>query len=176
MIAIAALQANQAEFEFQVGPHAAVQPGAVTLRDFDFTQPALDLTTATTADGAESSLEIYDYPARYEDTSMGKGLAKLRLEELRARSELVNGASNCRRLVTGHTLVKKNGDVGIKGAKIEVTASGDVIIKSSKISENQFPEPSHTGYRVYPSRPTTRPTRWAKERSRARSLERPCRH
>jgi type VI secretion system secreted protein VgrG len=80
-----------------------VQPGAVTLRDFDFTRPALDLTTGSTASEGESALEIYDYPARYEDAGVGKGLAKVRLEELRARSELVTGASNCRRLVPGHT-------------------------------------------------------------------------
>ncbi|MCY1080848.1 type VI secretion system Vgr family protein [Archangium lansingense] len=80
-----------------------VQPGAVTLRDFDFMRPSLDLTTATEADGGEPALEIYDYPARYGDSHVGKAFAKVRMEELRARTELVTGASNCRRLVPGHT-------------------------------------------------------------------------
>ncbi|MFL5356668.1 type VI secretion system Vgr family protein [Archangium sp.] len=80
-----------------------VQPGAVTLRDFDFTRPSLDLTTAHNASEGEAALEIYDYPARYEDTGVGKGLAKVRMEELRARAEQVSGASNCRRLLAGHT-------------------------------------------------------------------------
>jgi type VI secretion system secreted protein VgrG len=80
-----------------------IQPGAVVLRDFDFVRPALDLTASSTADEAEHALEIYDYPARYGEPGIGKTLAKVRLEELRARVEMVTGASNCRRLLVGHT-------------------------------------------------------------------------
>jgi type VI secretion system secreted protein VgrG len=87
----------------ELAARVEVQPGAVTLRDFNFVRPAMDLTTASTAEKAEHALEIYDYPARYEDAGKGKALAKVRLEELRARTEMMTGASNCRRLVSGHT-------------------------------------------------------------------------
>ncbi|WP_224361975.1 type VI secretion system Vgr family protein [Hyalangium versicolor] len=80
-----------------------IQPGAVTLRDFNFVRPALDLTAASTADDGEHVLEIYDYPARYEEPGVGKALAKVRLEELRSRVEMATGASNCRRVLVGHT-------------------------------------------------------------------------
>ena len=33
-------------------------------------------------------------------------------------------------------IMKKNGDITIKGGKINVKGSGDVIIKGSKIKEN----------------------------------------
>ncbi|OJH34178.1 type VI secretion system Vgr family protein [Cystobacter ferrugineus] len=80
-----------------------VQPGAVVLRDFNFTRPSFDLTSTTTAEEGEPALEIYDYPGRYEEPGEGKTLAQVRLEELRARVEQMNGSGNCRRLCAGHT-------------------------------------------------------------------------
>ncbi|WP_239576532.1 type VI secretion system Vgr family protein [Archangium primigenium] len=79
-----------------------VQPGAVVLRDFNFVRPGQLLTANTTDDAGEAALEIYDYPARYEEPGAGKALAKVRLEELRAQVEQLEGASNCRRLSPGH--------------------------------------------------------------------------
>ena len=80
-----------------------VQPGAVVLRDFNFVKPGLDLTADFKAEGSEHALEIYDYPARYGEPGAGKALAKIRLEELRARVKVMTGSSNCRRLLTGYT-------------------------------------------------------------------------
>ncbi len=80
-----------------------VHPGAVALRDFNFVRPTLDLTATSQAEGGEPALEIYDYPARYEDAGTGKALAKVRLEELRVRTEMATGTSNSRRLVVGST-------------------------------------------------------------------------
>ncbi|WP_224368419.1 type VI secretion system Vgr family protein [Hyalangium versicolor] len=80
-----------------------VYPGAVVLRDYNFVQPRMDLTSSSTADEGEQALEIYDYPARYEDPGTGRTLAKIRLEELRANVEQMTGASNCRRLLSGTT-------------------------------------------------------------------------
>jgi type VI secretion system secreted protein VgrG len=89
-----------------------IQPGAVVLRDYHFVKPALDLTATSTADKGEHALEIYDYPARYEAPGVGKSLAKVRLEELRSRVEVATGASNCRRLVVGHTFELAEHPVG----------------------------------------------------------------
>jgi type VI secretion system secreted protein VgrG len=79
-----------------------VQPGAVALRDFNYLRPAVDLTTTSKAEAGEETLEIYDYPARYGEAGIGKALAKVRLEELRVRSEMGTGVSNSRRLATGY--------------------------------------------------------------------------
>ncbi|HSP77252.1 MAG TPA: type VI secretion system tip protein TssI/VgrG, partial [Myxococcaceae bacterium] len=89
-----------------------VQPGAVSLRDFNFVQPEQDLTTGSTSDEGETALEIYDYPARYEEPGTGKALAKVRLVELRAQVEQLEGASNCRRLCVGHTFELDEHPVG----------------------------------------------------------------
>lgn len=78
-----------------------VQPGAVMLRDFRFHQPGLDLDAKLTADGADPALEIYDYPGEYPSPSIGKALAKVRLEEHRANARLAEGETSCRRFGAG---------------------------------------------------------------------------
>lgn len=79
-----------------------VQPGAVVLRDFNFTRPTFDLTTTLQDEEGEPALEVYDYPGLYAEPGEGKTLAQVRLEELRAKVEQMTGRSNCRRLSVGH--------------------------------------------------------------------------
>ncbi len=74
--------------------------GALTLRDFNYLTPATDLTAKATAD-ADASLEVYEYPAGYAWHQDGQRLARIRLEEARARAELCTGAGLTRRLVPG---------------------------------------------------------------------------
>ena len=78
----------------------SVRSGAVVLRDFNFKQPQLDLEVSQSA-SRDASLEIYDYPGRYEDQGRGKGLAKVRLESLQATLKKGRGLSSCRRLIPG---------------------------------------------------------------------------
>ncbi|WP_434391093.1 type VI secretion system Vgr family protein [Melittangium boletus] len=89
-----------------------VQPGAVSLRDFNFVQPGQDLTATVQDDTGEPGLELYDYPARYEAPAAGKALARVRLQELRAQVEQQEGASNCRRLCPGHSFELDEHPVG----------------------------------------------------------------
>ena len=79
---------------------AEVRSNAVMLRDFNFLQPALDLSSKASANESPP-LEIYDYPGGYGDASLGKIRSKVRLEEQRARSQTVAGSSVCRRLSAG---------------------------------------------------------------------------
>jgi type VI secretion system secreted protein VgrG len=78
-----------------------IRPGAVTLRDFNYLRPAVDLTAGAKAD-VDQELEWYDYPAGHQEGAEGKALAKTRLEQHRADSEAMTGASRCRRLASGH--------------------------------------------------------------------------
>jgi type VI secretion system secreted protein VgrG len=80
-----------------------VLPGKVTLRDFDWKRPAVDLTKAKDAGDKDTDLEVYEYPAGYADPSQGAARAAIRLEEVRARVERLRGATNCRRLEPGRT-------------------------------------------------------------------------
>jgi type VI secretion system secreted protein VgrG len=77
--------------------------GKVTLRDYDFKRPQLDLTsTAAASEGAD--LEVYDYPGLYVEPKDGKRLAQVRLEALQAERLTLELESDCPRLVAGRWL------------------------------------------------------------------------
>jgi type VI secretion system secreted protein VgrG len=78
-----------------------LRPGKVTLRDYDYLKPAEDLTASASASGADEGLEVYEYPALYSEKKQGDRLSKLRLEEVRARAEVLAAETSCRRLLPG---------------------------------------------------------------------------
>ncbi|WNG47970.1 type VI secretion system tip protein VgrG [Archangium minus] len=82
-----------------------VQPGQVSLRDFNFKKPDLLMHVQQKAE-VDADLEVYDYPGEYLDPSRGssaKGatLAKLRLEAWQASRKVGYGESDCERLCPG---------------------------------------------------------------------------
>jgi type VI secretion system secreted protein VgrG len=146
-----------------------VQPGAVALRDFNFVRPSMDLTATSSAEAGEPRLEIYDYPARYEETGTGKALARVRMEELRVRTEMATGVSNCRRLLAGHTFELDESPVAAHnrgylvlslrhvGRQPEVLTVGQAASDSQEAYRNEFLcIPAQVPYR--PRRTTPRPT------------------
>ncbi|RLB81913.1 MAG: type VI secretion system tip protein VgrG [Deltaproteobacteria bacterium] len=79
-----------------------IRSGKVTLRDFNFEKPSLDLTSQEQAQ-SDKKLEIYDYPGGYKEGKEGKRLAKLRLERSQATRDSGFGQSYCPRFVPGMT-------------------------------------------------------------------------
>ncbi len=77
---------------------STVHLGKVTLRDYDFTRPSLNLESSVEAEDPE---EIYDYPGRYVDLGEGERYAQLLLEEGTCGSQVIRGASNCRAFQSG---------------------------------------------------------------------------
>jgi type VI secretion system secreted protein VgrG len=80
-----------------------VQPVSYRLKDFDFKRPSDPLL-----DGHEVQREhgmarfaMYDYPGEYFESGQAKHYAQLRLEEMQARHELVQGATQARGLSAG---------------------------------------------------------------------------
>ncbi len=158
-----------AESIHEFAARTELQPGAVALRDFNFLRPAMDLTATSNAEDGEGSLEIYDYPARYEETGTGNKLARIRLEELRVGAEMGKGASNCRRLLTGAlfdldeypvaTLNRSYFVLSVRhvGRQQEVLTFGQDAAGGQEAYRNEFLcIPSHVPYR--PRRMTPRPT------------------
>lgn len=76
--------------------------GASVLRDFNFKKPAQDLDGSSRAD-ADQLLELYDYPGIYEESGVGRALARVRLQELRVARKSAAGESVCRHLIPGYT-------------------------------------------------------------------------
>jgi type VI secretion system secreted protein VgrG len=89
------------EYVYQYRYTEEVRPGAVVLRDFDFTKPSLTLQAEVQAD-KDTALECYDYPGVYVDPGRGAALAHLRLEAFQAPRKVGGGSSVCRRFVPGY--------------------------------------------------------------------------
>ena len=78
-----------------------VQPGKVTLSDFNFKKPSLSLLTSDEA-ALDTDLEVYDYPGEYDLPGDGGVLAKVRLEEWQARRAVADGEGGCIRMTPGY--------------------------------------------------------------------------
>lgn len=87
-----------AEFRYR----QRIRPGKVTLCDYNFKKPDLDIS-GDASGSAHQSLEVYDYPGEYREPPEGKNLAKLRLQHHQAERKIAWGRSGCTRLTSGHT-------------------------------------------------------------------------
>jgi type VI secretion system secreted protein VgrG len=79
-----------------------IRTGKITIRDFDFKRPSLDLTAEKKGDYFDD-LERYDYPGEYYDSKRGKSLAEIRFQESMMLKDRMEGRSICPRLVPGFT-------------------------------------------------------------------------
>ncbi|MBX3436561.1 MAG: type VI secretion system tip protein VgrG [Planctomycetaceae bacterium] len=83
----------------------AARTGTVTMRDYDFTKPRVDLTKdSAAAKPVFSALEWYSYPGRYTDASAGATLAAVRLDAMRSAVETVRASGTARGLQPGATV------------------------------------------------------------------------
>ncbi|MEZ6137680.1 MAG: type VI secretion system tip protein TssI/VgrG [Pirellulaceae bacterium] len=74
------------------------QSGAVELNDYNFKTPNNSLSTyeRTLLEFHNGpNFERFEYPAGYPEKAVGRSLARLRMEEIEAKQDLVNGASIC---------------------------------------------------------------------------------
>jgi len=86
-----------------------ILPGKVTLRDFNFERPSLDLTAQEQSDSFQQ-LEVYDYPGEYAAPENGRRLAQIRLQEAVTYKDLAEGASNSHRFTSGYSFTLTDHD------------------------------------------------------------------
>ena len=91
------------ECVFSWHPEERVQPGRVSLRDYNFKQPGADMTgeAAIRRQHGGSGMEIYDYPGLYPQLGAGQGYAKTRIEERQTEQATVRAESNLRGVAVG---------------------------------------------------------------------------
>lgn len=82
-----------------------IQPGQVTLRDFNFKKPTLPMDGKFKAE-KDPDLEVYDYPGEYQIPGRGSAaksdtLAQIRLEEWQTVRTAGYGESDCERFTPG---------------------------------------------------------------------------
>jgi type VI secretion system secreted protein VgrG len=103
-----------------------LRPGKVHLKDYDFEKPALDVSgkTQDTTNG-QDALEVYDYPGQYVAPGVGKGVAKVRLEEAVQAARTMEGEGVCPRLTPGYRFeVEDDGTHTGEYVVVEVVHSG----------------------------------------------------
>jgi type VI secretion system secreted protein VgrG len=74
--------------------------GKVTLKDYNFKKPALNLKGEKTGD-KNTELEVYDYPGKFDEPGRGNNLAKVRLEEYQTVKKEGSGATTCTHFAAG---------------------------------------------------------------------------
>ncbi|HEX8789719.1 MAG TPA: type VI secretion system tip protein TssI/VgrG [Polyangiaceae bacterium] len=80
-----------------------LEPGVVSLSDFDFTRPKASLLVKKQSSNplAKSTYSIFDYPGRYTTTADGEALANIRVEELYALQEVAQADGTVRGVRAG---------------------------------------------------------------------------
>lgn len=112
-----------------------IQPGQVTLSDFNFETPSTALLSASTVASrqhGEAKHEVYDYPGLYTAKAAGDTRAKIRLEEFEGRFGRFVGQGNSPGLVVGtrftlakHPRTDQNVEYIVLSTQIEMRQSAD---------------------------------------------------
>ncbi|MBU2706467.1 type VI secretion system tip protein VgrG [Zooshikella marina] len=92
---------NDADSVHKLRKQAQTQFGKVSMRDYNFKKPSLNLEVSQNVDG-DDYFEQYQYPGNYQLPEEGDEYAKLRMEAKQTNKVMLKGASNSRRLLPGH--------------------------------------------------------------------------
>lgn len=85
---------------------ARMRPRKVSLLDYNWKQPTLDMAVAEPARPAGADLVYHEYPGRYTETpAMGKPLAAATLDRLEVEASYAVGESTCGALAAGSIFV-----------------------------------------------------------------------
>ena len=82
---------------------AQIQPGAYTVREYNFTTPKADLTAKSLIAGKHTygTNEVYDFPGLYETADDGQKYAQIRMQDRESQRQIHGGSSNGRGLGAG---------------------------------------------------------------------------
>lgn len=102
--------------------------GKYTLNDYNFEQPATNLTTTTNTTLSNpqfKSWELYYYPGDYTQKNDGQNISRDRMEEVEAAYAIVNGESSYRGFMPGTKITMEKHEVNSEEKKKYVLSSID---------------------------------------------------
>jgi type VI secretion system secreted protein VgrG len=160
--------AESADYVTKVRRLLRVRSDKVALRDYNFLKPKLKLEgTAEGTDEGGHSLEVYEFPGKFEEPPAAKRYADRLLESLQCERDLIEGSAGVLNLVPGlkftieeHPVSKLNAEHLVIASTIElrderVSADGNPSSgQELKVSFRAMPT-SASKYRP-PRRPATR--------------------
>ena len=92
---------HEQEYIHSLRDSQGIHVGAITLDDYNFEQPQVDLKAQASGD-QYTSLEYSDYPGFYNEKSVGDRYATVRLEEFQCRKRVQQMRATIRALLTGY--------------------------------------------------------------------------
>ena len=115
-----------------------IQSGKWTTADFDFKQPGADLSVqnAQPKNTPYNQLAIYEWPGNYTDPGQGNEYARVRMEDIRARSWHASGRGNLRNVVCGTTF-------RLKGYP-QRSANHEYLVTRSRLEAEEMGESSES--------------------------------
>lgn len=138
-----------------------VQSGAYEINDFDFEAPSSDLTAKSTKSQGHSydSLEVYDYPGKYTETSVGTNRTDVRIEELHTHYAMRQGQANAMGIQTGMEFTLSDFYFSEENAKHVIVSASYVIQGDSYGSGGSSGEPFQVSFVALNSEQQFRPQR-----------------
>jgi type VI secretion system secreted protein VgrG len=106
-----------------------LQPGVFAHNDFDFENPrqaaqnALVTQSSVSRAHEKSDFEIYDYPGEFVQHGDGESLAKLRIQELQTRHEILEGKATALGLCAGCTFKLEDHPRGDQNREYLITST-----------------------------------------------------
>ena len=122
--------ANEVEYITQWHVARAVQPGQVTLGDYDFMKPRVTLLrTAFDKRGHDLDFfEVFDHPGDFDMPGAGEERARMRMQELQVAHEVISASGPVRGIEPGRTFKLKghpraadNREYLVSGATYDMT-------------------------------------------------------
>lgn len=139
------------------------QSGAWAHTDYNFKTPSTSLmTTEKTLMGYDNvkAFEQYDYPGEYQAKGNGKGLSRVRMEEIEAEHDIVLATSGCRSFSPG-------GSFKVVKHRVEAEESKEYVIKKIRHQASEGSYETGGGeeqdyvneFECFPAETSFRPTR-----------------
>ncbi|MBB3808158.1 type VI secretion system Vgr family protein [Pseudochelatococcus contaminans] len=137
--------------------------GKAALTDYNFEQPASDLTSSTgtaLSNGAFKTWEVFDYPGDYLQKGDGAGASRLRMEAVEAGYAVVNGAGAYRLFQPGGKFTLDKHEVTSEQGKSYVLASVNHEAEDNTHLGNAAGEPRYSNsFTALPAETLFRPQR-----------------
>ncbi|QRN40875.1 MAG: type VI secretion system tip protein VgrG [Neisseriaceae bacterium] len=117
-----------------------LRPNQIVLRDFDYLEPKKDLQINVKNQKnlpiQGTPLEWYNYSQNYLSQDRGSSLAKIRLEEMTAHTNMLSGESSALGMVSGHSFTLKQHPDTKRNTKYKVIKANYVFLQDGPDSTN----------------------------------------
>jgi type VI secretion system secreted protein VgrG len=139
----------------------ALQSGRVSLNDFDFKKPKVNLLAAADKQHPHdlAGFELFDFPGEYETVGEGSRYARIRLEETQVRHEVFMARGGVRGIEPGCTFSLANHPNDAFNRDYLVTSASYTIINSLPASGGGGGGHFHCDFETIDARTQFRPAR-----------------